>query len=276
MNTNEEQQTLSDLLQTLQLQLHVAEYTQVSGEWGESESVPTYNRLYLISEGDGWVRIDGAEYRPKAGQLLLIPAYSRVSFGTVPGRQPFLKYWCHFQVAAGPFDLFQWIGVPLCIDARDIGQFTRLFQDMIACWPKQSIRARLREKALLLDLIALFLEDAPVRVLQLRSDEISRMQIISQFVESRLHSVVTVEEMAEAVHLHPNYFIAYFKKHFGIPPIKYVSRKRAERAKQLLATTTLSVKEIADRTGFQDTSHFTKFFRKETSQSPTEYRAAYN
>ncbi|MOA01751.1 HTH-type transcriptional activator Btr [compost metagenome] len=100
------------------------------------------------------------------------------------------------------------------------------------------------------------------------------MNVIQQYVDTRLHTSISIDQMAEAVHLHPNYFIAYFKKHFGIPPLKYVNRKRCDRAKQLLTSTSLSIKEIADQTGFKETNHFAKFFRKETSLSPTEYRSA--
>ncbi|MDQ0058583.1 AraC family transcriptional regulator [Paenibacillus harenae] len=271
-----EQQTLSDLLQSVQLQIHAADYTQVSDEWGEEGSLPPYNKLYYICGGEGWIRIGDTEYAPKAGQLFVAPAHSPISFGTVGGRRPFLKYWCHFSITAGPFDLFQWIGMPLCINARDSDRITALFQAMVECKSQQTIASRLREKAVLLELVALYLEDVPVRVLQHRSEEISRLHIIQQYVASHLGASITVEHMAEAVHLHPNYFIAYFKKHLGVPPMKYVNLKRAERAKLLLTTTSLSIKEIADQTGFQDTSHFTKFFRKETSLSPTEYRAAHH
>lgn len=270
----DEQQTLSDLLQSIQLQIHAADYTQVSNEWGEDVTHPPYNKLYYICEGEGWIRVGDTEYTPKAGQLFIAPAHAPISFGTVNGRRPFLKYWCHFSITAGPFDLFQWIGMPLCIDAQDSNRITTLFQAMVDAKWKHTIAARLREKAMLLELVALYLDDVRVRVLQHRSDEISRLAVIQQYVASHLNTSITVEQMAEAVHLHPNYFIAYFKKHLGVPPMKYVGLKRVERAKLLLTTTPLSIKEIADQIGFQDTSHFTKFFRKETSLSPTEYRAA--
>lgn len=274
MINRREQQALSDLLQALQVQLLVAHKTQVPKDWGETNSVPSYNKLYFICEGEGWIRIGEDDYYPKAGQLFLTPAHIQKSFSAINNR-PYLKYWCHFSMIAGPFDLFQWIGVPLCINVQDTDKLSNLFQEMIDCHHQHTVIARLREKALLLEIIALFLEAAPLRVLQHRSEEMNRLHIIQQFVENRLHTAITVDQMAEAVHLHPNYFIAYFKKHFGVPPLRYVSRKRADRAKLLLTTTGLSIKEIADQIGFKETNHFTKFFRKETSLSPTEYRAAY-
>jgi AraC-like DNA-binding protein len=271
---NSEQIALSDLLQSMQVQLLVAHKTQVSNDWRETDSVPAYNKLYFICEGEGWIRIGNDDYYPKPGQLFLTPAHMKKSFSAINGR-PYLKYWCHFTLTAGPFDLFQWIGVPLCIDVGDTGKMTQLFQEMIDWRQQESIVARLREKALLLEIISCFLEAVPIQVLQHRSEEMNRLNIIQQYVDNHLHTSISIDQMAEAVHLHPNYFIAYFKKHFGVPPLKYVNRKRTDRAKQLLTATPLSIKEIADQTGFNETNHFTKFFRKETSLSPTEYRMAY-
>lgn len=274
MINNSEQIALSDLLQSMQVQLLVAHKTQVSNDWRETDSVPAYNKLYFICEGEGWIRIGNDDYYPKPGQLFLTPAHMKKSFSAINGR-PYLKYWCHFTLTAGPFDLFQWIGVPLCIDVGDTGKMTQLFQEMIDWRQQESIVARLREKALLLEIISCFLEAVPIQVLQHRSEEMNRLNIIQQYVDNHLHTSISIDQMAEAVHLHPNYFIAYFKKHFGVPPLKYVNRKRTDRAKQLLTATPLSIKEIADQTGFNETNHFTKFFRKETSLSPTEYRMAY-
>ncbi|WP_141504269.1 AraC family transcriptional regulator [Paenibacillus luteus] len=270
-----EQHALSDLLQSLQLQLLITHKTQVSHDWSESNTVPEFNKLYYICEGEGWIQIGDKDYYPKPGQLFLVPAHTRVSFSTLNNR-PYLKYWCHFNIMAGPFDLFQWIGVPLCLDVEDPDRLIDLFREMIGWHEQNTIVARLREKSALLEIVSRFLEAVPIQVLQHRTEEINRLNVIQQYVDSRLHTSISIDQMAEALHLHPNYFSAYFKKHFGIPPLKYVSRKRTERAKQLLTTTSFSIKEIADQTGFKETNHFTKFFRKETSLSPTEYRAAYS
>ncbi|MFC5469837.1 helix-turn-helix domain-containing protein [Cohnella suwonensis] len=51
-----------------------------------------------------------------------------------------------------------------------------------------------------------------------------------------------------------------------------MNRKRMQKAKSILATTSLPVKEVAELVGYPDTNHFAKAFRKESSFSPTEYR----
>ncbi|RAP78040.1 helix-turn-helix domain-containing protein [Paenibacillus montanisoli] len=264
---------ISDLLRALQIDVITAFKTQVTTDWVDLDYVPEYNKLYYIVEGEGWLKVDGHEMYPAPGELCLMPAYTRQSYSVLANKRPFLKYWCHFTASIGPFDLFQWIGVPLKISIADQEEMTALFKLLVSLRASGSIISRLREKSIMLEIIARYLEHVPITILQHRSEELKRIQFIQEYIDGHMAESLRIEDMAKAAHLHPNYFIAYFKKHFGVPPLKYVSRKRADKAKFLLATTTHSIKEIADQIGFKETNHFAKFFRKETGQSPTEYRA---
>jgi AraC family transcriptional regulator of arabinose operon len=267
-----DEKSLIELVQNLQIHVLTAHQTQCSPSWRDLNFVSEFNRFYYIQEGEGWLNVSGTELYPKPGQLCLMPAYMNLSYSYLSDRPTFLKYWCHFTVTAGPLDLFQWIGVPFSIDVDDKKQMTELFVELIELHTNRSLAMLLREKSIMLEIISYYLQRVPVQVLKNRSEEMDRLCVIQEYVENHLHTSVSVEEMAALLHLHPNYFISYFKKHFGIAPAKFVNRKRADLAKALLSTTSLSVKEIAARTGFEDTSHFTKFFRKESGQSPTEYR----
>jgi AraC-type DNA-binding domain-containing proteins len=272
MDTSAGQPLLTDLLQSLQPNLLCVYRSQVGPDWGERDSVPPYNKLYYICEGEGWIQIDGIDYYPKPGQLVLVPSCSAVSFSALNGR-PYLKYWCHFTTTAGPLDLFQRINVPLCIDAGDGNGIISLFESLIGWNAEEGIVARLREKLGLLELLARYLEQAPIGILKLQDKEWTRLSGLRQYIEERLDRPISVNELADCVHLHPNYFIRYFKQHFGMPPLQYISRKRAEHAKRLLALSASSVKEVAAAVGFPDTSRFTRFFKKETGLTPTEYRS---
>ncbi|MCY9668297.1 AraC family transcriptional regulator [Paenibacillus alginolyticus] len=256
---------LSDLLQNLQIHILEAHLTQCTTSWKELNFTPEHNKLYWILEGEGWVKVDHQELNPVPGQLCLLPAHALHSYSTISDR-PYLKYWCHFTAHIGSFDLFQWLDIPLFIQIQSVEQMTAWFQELAALHHEPSLTSRLREKAILLQIISSYLEAVPVQVLQKRTDEMDRLG------QQNLHKSITVEQMAKSVHLHPNYLIKYFKKHFGMPPAKYMQRKRIDMAKFLLTTTSLSMKEIAEQTGYEDTNHFAKSFRKDTGFPPTEYR----
>jgi transcriptional regulator GlxA family with amidase domain len=63
-----------------------------------------------------------------------------------------------------------------------------------------------------------------------------------------------------------------FQQALGVPPYEWILTTRMRRAQQLLATTTLRVKEIAGRVGFEDAFQFSRIFKQRIGRSPREFR----
>ena len=95
---------------------------------------------------------------------------------------------------------------------------------------------------------------------------------LTQYIEEHLAEEVSLASLAGLVQLSPYHFARAFKQSFGIPPHRYLTDRRIERAKSLLAQRQLSVTEIALEVGFSETSSFTAAFRKSTGETPTDYR----
>lgn len=263
---------VGEMLQNLQVHVTDAHYTQCWPQWRELDYTPAHNKFYLIEDGEGWIQVDSRTFHPAPGQMCLLPARVRQSYSAIDGKLPFRKYWCHFTARLGDLDLFQWLDVPYCQQIRDVGRMTELFRELTAWFADPSLTARFREKAVLLEILSLYLENAPVRIAADRSGDLERLTEIERFIETKLAEPLSLDMIARHLHLHPNYLVRYFQKHFAVSPLKYLTRKRMDKAKQLLQTTPLSVKEVAEQVGYGDTNHFSKAFRRETSLSPTEYR----
>jgi AraC family transcriptional regulator len=95
---------------------------------------------------------------------------------------------------------------------------------------------------------------------------------VVEFIEEHLSEEISLATLAELVNLSLFHFARAFKQSFGVPPHRYHSARRMDRARILLQTPALSVTQIGAQTGFRETSSFTRAFRRFTGVTPTEYR----
>jgi AraC family transcriptional regulator len=98
-----------------------------------------------------------------------------------------------------------------------------------------------------------------------------QQRIVTSYIEEHLAESITLATLARLVRLSPYYFCRAFKQSFGVPPHRYHTRLRIERAKTLLAKIAPSVTDIGFSVGFSQTSSFTAAFRKTTGLTPTAY-----
>ena len=92
------------------------------------------------------------------------------------------------------------------------------------------------------------------------------------FIRSQFTSSLSLEKVAEYVHLSPSHFSRIFHEGTGESFVAYLTRIRVEEAKSLLQTRTIPLAEIGARTGFKDQSYFTRVFKRSTGMSPGKYR----
>lgn len=85
----------------------------------------------------------------------------------------------------------------------------------------------------------------------------------------------SLAEFAQSVNLSVWRLCHIFKSDVGMPPIKYLRLLRMERAKGLLESSFLSVKEIAFQVGLNDESHFVRDFKSTYGFSPAIYRSQF-
>jgi AraC family transcriptional regulator len=95
---------------------------------------------------------------------------------------------------------------------------------------------------------------------------------IRELADAQSDADLSLAEMATACRLSPSHFLRAFSASFGITPHRWVVLQRIERAKILLLETSLSLDEIATRTGFASQSHFTRVFAQATACSPGAWR----
>lgn len=93
------------------------------------------------------------------------------------------------------------------------------------------------------------------------------------FVERHLEEPIGLRDVAEHVHLNASYFSVLFKEQMRITLSEYITRRKLQRAKEMLLGTKIPISEIAERSGYQTAKYFNKVFKEYEGVSPGQYRA---
>ena len=100
----------------------------------------------------------------------------------------------------------------------------------------------------------------------------SRLRRVTDFIAANLAQEVGLADLARIAGLSLHHFCRAFKASTGLPPHAYQTRLRIERAKELLAATSLSVGAVAAAVGYDDPNQLARMFRKAEGTSPSRYR----
>lgn len=95
------------------------------------------------------------------------------------------------------------------------------------------------------------------------------------YIHDNLHTRITLDSLADRLHLSPSYLSRLFKKETGRSVSDYIQYKKIETAKRMLIYSDYSVSEIAAILAFPSHSYFSELFRKDTKLSPLQYRATF-
>lgn len=93
-----------------------------------------------------------------------------------------------------------------------------------------------------------------------------------EYMQMNYQNNINISDIAQYLHVDAGYLYNLFIKYLGISPKEYLNRLRYEISCNMLNTTSLSLSEISESIGFSDPFAASKFFKKRSSLSPTEYR----
>ncbi len=92
------------------------------------------------------------------------------------------------------------------------------------------------------------------------------------YIDKNFYKGISLDDVSREVDISPYYFSKLFKEETGENFIYYLTNIRIEKAKQLLNNKALSVKEIGFEVGYSDANYFSRIFKKNVGQTPTEYK----
>ncbi|RKN75811.1 helix-turn-helix domain-containing protein [Paenibacillus ginsengarvi] len=258
-------------LANVQTGIRVSSYRTLGAEWIHYNMKYEYNMLYYIVSGRCNIWVNGLHLFPTSGKLLLLPAGSTIS-ATPYNNENFVKYYCHFTSTIGGTRLFDLLHTSAMIEVGDRPFIEKQFRELTDSFTSKGLTSALRAKSTLLQLLCYFVENNPTLSLHDSSHfDIQSINRVLEHIDEHLSDRLTVDDLAGLVHFHPHYFIQVFKSMIGFSPMQFIAKVRYERACTLLASTGLSMHEIAVSVGIEP-EYFTKFFKQHSGVSPTGYR----
>lgn len=154
-------------------------------------------------------------------------------------------------------------------------QMTDLIRKVIMVNDEKETGYQLRTRILLLELIeSLLKEDGLQQANMLHSMGMQRELLA--YIQQHYTEKITLAMLAQEFHLSEKYISWYFKEHFSISFIQYVSHLRMTKAKELLLGTELSVTEVALSCGYPSVNLFIRGFKEMHGVTPLQYRKRVN
>lgn len=130
---------------------------------------------------------------------------------------------------------------------------------------------QLRTRILLLEFIEGFLKEKRLCKADISGTTGMQRELLA-YIQEHYTEKITLAMLAEEFHLSEKYISWYFKEHFYISFIQYVSHLRMMKAKDLLLITEQSVTEIAFSCGYPSVNYFIRSFKGEHGVTPLQYR----
>src|SRR6185295_14581211 len=97
-----------------------------------------------------------------------------------------------------------------------------------------------------------------------------KLRAAENLMKDRLAQPLSIEEIAAAADISRSQLTRLYIRHFGVGPAERLRQLRIDKARELMTSSTLNVKEVAHVCGFVCANHFCRVFLKTVGSTPTE------
>jgi AraC-like DNA-binding protein len=248
-------------------------YPKAKGHYIQRPAGVGQHIIIYCMEGSGWIEIDKKRIEISPSQFITIPANTPHRY-SANENDPWTIYWIHFkgEIAAYIVELILQKSRNYKPHLTYNENRIKLFEDIYSNLEKGYSGDNLRYVNMIFYhfLSSLLYEDKFNYIENKPEDDVIALTIAQ--MQQKIHTVLTLNELANFANLSVSHFSAIFRERTGYSPIEYFNHLKVQKACQYLLFTTMTVKEIALHAGIEDQYYFSRMFSRLMGVSPTEYR----
>ncbi len=234
---------------------------------------PNIEILYFV-DGEGTVRCDTEEHSVQKEDIFLVNS----NLSHVILSDSVIRYHCliidnEFCIANN-IDCESTIFKNLIKDSEAVG----LYRNVINEYEKNDPYRNAGIKSAVLRLMVYIARNYTDSVSGMKNHGGAKTENIRRalrFIRSHSAEPLTLDMIASHAGLSKYYFLREFKSATGYTPTAYINKMRCENAKKLLLSSSLSISEVCDKTGFENLSYFSKKFKESEGCTPSQYIKKY-
>ena len=165
--------------------------------------------------------------------------------------------------------------LPNAFSISDEAPYLKLISQISSLVQKEDTASTIEITGLFMLLVSRLMRE--YRLGQSREEEQTEVKndvvtLAQTFMSINYTEPITLADIAESVHLSPNYFHKLFTESCHITPRSYLRNVRLSKAKKLLQTTDFSITSISEKCGFSSYNYFCAVFKGRFGMTPMEYR----
>jgi len=250
------------------------------------------NRLFLCSQGSGSMIIGNQHQSITVNDLIFIPAGTPYSFLEDFDSETILLSLNFDFVFNDSLGRFQ-VGT-VNTSSKSLSSITQyivtdceLLQTFFVCQADDQVKEILHQiqneyfyqKLYSTELISGYFTIALVRIIRsFSSGSITKanrsltIDKLIDYIKSNYNRPIKLDDIATYMGYNSDYINRLMRQHTGQTIYQYLLNYRIDKAAQLIRSSELPFSEIAEQTGFLNTSHFSHSFKKRTRKTPSEFR----
>lgn len=224
--------------------------------------------LMYVDQGSMSLQLSSGEYKAQQGQFILLDCYKYHAYTALEDSK---VLWLHFDgPAARPYWSLATSQGPVITLKDPTPCLDRLKQVYQGFASHESVNEALLSKYIT-DMLTALVLSAQNKKLDIKK----QAQVIEDamaYIADHLEQKLTIDELSAHACMSSYYFIHTFKKQTGYTPHAYIVNSRVHAAQYWLVNSDYSLKQIAQKSGFSDTSAFCAGFKKKIGITPLRYR----